>query len=849
MASSWMTSLVASSTAQQPSGTVTPSVKPTQPIQTVSKPPISTPGQTPTDQWATPQGKLFSGNLIQKAFDIPMLPQYAISGFQKSAYDEKAKQIQSGAVDTQSYGKNILNRAVAGIKGIIPGIKNRTMPGNEEGNVNVGKELGIKSNTGQAAYNLALSVAEPSLAIGKGVGLVKKIPWVTKAVGKVGNVVNKGVDVLRANEKIAKTIEHIPGQEFFRLPQLKKIFQGANENTQTRVSALFNQINDAAKGLKPYELEEVGSIIEGTQKTVTNANRKLFQRAEYIKNISDKVGQELVDLGVMSKDTFAKYKGGYLSHIADVVKNETASNMGSKALQFATSSLKKRRGKLGTELYPDYIRQFQFPTFKSLGGEITTAESARAIKNVVGEVGKTGEKFVKSIGGPRTTEAGMVAVSDLVPNQIKHVFKGMSVPQAAADYIAKTYAKVNPSLLDRIGSKALGYWKMGKTILNPAYHIRNQLSNIILSDMSTGAGLARTVLDYGEAVKAYTGKGSPRMMAYIQELKDAGVIGHTAFSQGVKEMNPKTFTKGKSLVGKIASAPFNFQNASEETSKLNVFSYWRDHGDDIKIAAQKAQEAIFSPYKISQAERGLTRNVIPFYSFARQALPFTAKTLVNNPERLTKYQKFKTGVESLSPEDTGQNKNLPESMQGGVRLPVKDKYGNNVYADPTYIYPFGNFTDAGMSKGQLPFGFGWNPAITEAASQAYNKDLYFDQPIAKSNIPEKAMGQRVSHAARTFAPTIFSTAGQIKSAFSGMPDYAGRSRNKVQAVLNALGLKSATFDPQNQTKWDSIDKNAKLKSIDSEIRNILKNQSIPQAEKTSSVKRLQEIKREVLQGK
>jgi hypothetical protein len=188
-------------------------------------------------------------------------------------------------------------------------------------------------------------------------------------------------------------------------------------------------------------------------------------------------------------------------------------------------------------------------------------------------------------------------------------------------------------------------------------------------------------------------------------------------------------------------------------------------------------------------------------------------------------------------------------MQGGVRLPIKDKYGSNIYADPTYVYPFGNFGETGFAKGQLPFGFGLNPAITEAASQAYNKDLYFDQPIAKSNIPEKATGQRIAHAARTMLPTIYSTAGQLKSAFSGMPDYAGRTRNKVQAVLNALGLKSATFDSQNQAKWDSIDKSAKIKSIQSEIRNIQLNQSIPPSEKASSIKRLQEIRLEVMQGK
>ena len=52
----------------------------------------------------------------------------------------------------------------------------------------------------------------------------------------------------------------------------------------------------------------------------------------------------------------------------------------------------------------------------------------------------------------------------------------------------------------------------------------------------------------------------------------------------------------------------------------------------IRGAVDKAEEAIFSPYRISQAERNLVSRLVPFYSFARQALPFTLKTLANNPE-------------------------------------------------------------------------------------------------------------------------------------------------------------------------------------------------------------------------
>ena len=369
MASDWMVQRV-----QGTAPAVKPTVAPVVPQQVpVTKTPVA-PVKTPTtDKWTSPQGKFMTGNLIQKAFDIPQVFNYGFAGFQKAGLDEKKRQIATRETESKGYLENIGKRFVAGAKGILPGVQNRTMVGAEEGNVDIGGELGIKNKYAKGAYNFGVNMAIPSLA-------VSKIPGVKQGANLIAKGVSKGADVVRKIEPVAKALEKVPGLEYFRNPAAGKIIQGATDTTGRRVSGLFNVISDTAKGLKPDELEEVGRIIEGKG---TTTNVALITRANYIRDISNKIGQELVDTGIMSAETLAKYQnqGGYLAHIADQVRNlERSGQRGSSVLKFATTSLKERKGKLGGAGQPDYIRQFQFPTFKSLGGEITTLESTKAIK-------------------------------------------------------------------------------------------------------------------------------------------------------------------------------------------------------------------------------------------------------------------------------------------------------------------------------------------------------------------------------------------------------------------------------------------------------------------------------------
>lgn len=823
---------------------------------------------------ANVHGKLFEGGTISKGLDVLRLPEYALNSYAKGARDSADKNAPMVKAGKKQLFPAVAEDFRAGVKNILPGVQNRTQIGREEGDYNAARDL-VKGEKAQTAINFGMSLGMPSTPVGKvlntGSKIVSKVPGASKVsqvVQKTGSIAQ---DYLKDNPTVARSIERIPFLENVRNPEAGKILENSSREVETRISSLYNQISSMSKGLSSAQRVKVGNIIEGG--ITTKSNNFLVIRANRVKEISDGIAKELVESGLMSKESFSKFQGKYMAHIADVVRTEEKQKFASGGLKFTSDSLKKRKNLLGKNGLPDYVREFQFPTFKALSGEVQNIESVKAVKELVEKFGtklgtttrkamKTGD-VIKNFRGPRTTKDGQILLKDELPENIKSQFKDISVPQEIVDYVTRKYAKNDPGIFLKIADKALNVWKMGKTIYSgPGYHTRNLMSNQILSDYATGAGLAKTIAGYARAVKAYTGKGDTKMIAYMQELKDAGILGRVSISEGVENLRPEVFGQGENVLKKIFNSPKKFQQASEETAKMNVYAFFRDKGLTIKAAAAKAEEAIFSPYKINPAERQLLRGAIPFYSFTRQAVPSVIRTGINRGGTLTKYEKAKTAVEGMSPEGAKNNQNLPTGMRGQVRLPIKDKNGNYSYADPSYIIPHGNFDS--KAGGQLPFGMGLNPLITEAGSQMYNKDLYFDQPIAKSAIPERANVQRIQHGVQTFAPNLlpsdafggipsgqpginYKTRGGSKlyDAFTGQKDYAGRTRSKVQALLDTFGLKSVVYDPATQAKFDNIDKAKAVKLITSEIRGIMKDNRLSPDEKKEIIDQLTEARKRI----
>jgi hypothetical protein len=503
---------------------------------------------------------------------------------------------------------------------------------------------------------------------------------------------------------------------------------------------------------------------------------------------------------------------------------------------------KKRKGAEG------FIREFSAPTFAGLGSGIKDIESAKFYKTIANdfsvgaEVVKKGRKIIN-----RIVPEGYKYAPDVIKNsKVAKLFKNKALPNSIIDYINRTADAKKVTGWDDL----LTAWKKGKTIYNPAYHVRNLISNQILSDMSTGRGIVQTVSDYVGAVKQYMGKGGQK---FVNAAEDIGLIKQKNFGAALDEFLDISEITQKNGFAKADDFLKGLQNVSEETAKLNVFQTWvkklaktagKNVDDALKDpdllvkASEKAEEAIFSPYRISQAERGLVKNAVPFYSFTRQVVPFTAKTLVNNPGRIAKYGKLKREVENFS--EGGQR---PAYAENFVRLPFKNKKGENMYFDPNYIYPFSNaFSPLGNDTGMLPFGLGTNPIVTELAAQAANKDFYYNQPIEKyesEGLGGKKIMDRASHAFRTFSPQFLNNlVSKVFPAVTGKPDYAGRERNLSQAIIDTFaGIKTSFIGSQKGTLDDLYMQNKINRSKQNDISKILNDNSLSESQKRNLIEK------------
>jgi hypothetical protein len=362
------------------------------------------------------------------------------------------------------------------------------------------------------------------------------------------------------------------------------------------------------------------------------------------------------------------------------------------------------------------------------------------------------------------------------------------------------------------------------------------MSNQILTDLQTGKGLPATVID---TMKVIAGKTDKK---YVQEARESGLIGAKNFGTSVDDLLNGAYTK-QSFWSKLAQSPTKLQNWMEETAKLNVFSEMRGRGKTIQEALDLAEEAIFSPHRISAAERSTLGRAIPFYSFTRQAAPFIAKTAVKHPERITKYMKAERAVESLTEPENEQY--LPDYMKGMVRTPFKNKEGQTKYFNPQYIYPWGNFLQE--SKG-LPFGLNLNPALEEAYAQRMNKDLYFGSDIVKPGEPG-GTGKRIEHLVKTAAPTAFNTVkDKLIPALEGRPDTQGRERSLSDLALSELGgLKTYPFSVESGKKSASYNKYIIIKDAQDRIREVQKNKTMTVDEKRKQIKKINEFRDQRLQ--
>lgn len=612
-----------------------------------------------------------------------------------------------------------------------------------------------------------------------------------------------------AAEKMAKSLTRIPGKKFGKF----------------------------GRKLTLEEQRTLGDIITGQ---ITNADPTLVRIAEPAIQALEQLGKDAVETGLMSTDTFLQRAGQYMPRLyrkhelTDRLARFSARDTKIKGERFLARQDLTKEAMQAKGL----IEEAAYPVAKGIRDLTYDIETAKWLKWIDGKYAKVADDLVGSEIDEFVQLGDSKGLGDLA---------GKYVPKFVADDVNKLFEPVKDWV--KKYNRALNYWKVGKTVLNPGYHVRNFMSNFILNDLNGVNVLSlKGGKAYTQALKELKEGGQ-----YLDEAKEAGLLGKTFYGEDLKDfIDPLDKKTGEGIAswmknaGKfIADKGGKFQSLNEDMSKLANFIYHRTAGESVEEAVTKANKALFDYGALTKFEEKI-KKFIPFYTFNRKAWPMITQIAIDSPGKIGKYSQLKTAVENLSPESEEERRWLPSWMrdQFVMRLPMKDKEGRSMYFDLTYIVPYGDVV-ATSSRGGLAgiarqITLMMTPFAKEAIEQGLGKDFYFDQDIELFR-NQKLFGTiptdtRLAHALRTFAPTIYTeVADKLLPALRGDKDYAGRDISVPSTLGSMFGFKTYKFDKLKAMKSLPYDLGQQIEGYDQNIYRAKNDQSLTDEERIQEI--------------
>jgi len=202
--------------------------------------------------------------------------------------------------------------------------------------------------------------------------------------------------------------------------------------------------------------------------------------------------------------------------------------------------------------------------------------------------------------------------------------------------------------------KALGWWKYGKVVLNPATHARNTMSNMILAYL--GGLNPADAKTYGKAAKAVM-QGEKN--AAYKEAADWGLFNDTFVSaeitklrdelEGLRDSAPKKFIK------RAFQAPAEIYQGNEKVFKMALFMKQRAEGKSVDEAARHAEKFLFNYGDIPPWVKHTKRWLAPFMTFTYKAVPLFAEMAIRKPWKVAAIAGAMYGLEEYAKHNLGMS--------------------------------------------------------------------------------------------------------------------------------------------------------------------------------------------------
>lgn len=485
------------------------------------------------------------------------------------------------------------------------------------------------------------------------------------------------------------------------------------------------------------------------------------------------------------------------------------------------------------------IKEPAYPVTKRLIQQASDIETAKLYEFAAKQPGWASRVWVSGL-----------AKEALPDTKAYGVLRGMYVhPKVFSDVTELNRIK---NTFEQTYDAAIGSWKLGKVVLNPATHMRNKISNKILLDLS-GMGYAEQTKYAVKALGHYRRnseeyKIAKRYFARTTQVKGellddmlrttAQAKGATGFERGLNAT--------KRGVKWVTKKPSDLYQHEEFTNKFMKYLQQRDKGKSVIEAVEEANKWLFDYGDLATWEKNIARRVVPFYTFPRKALPRVLEAAVERPLTLAKYPlaaeamtRYSLAKLEMTDKDYEQLRNvLPDYMDKGsyMLMPYRDKNGDLRFFDWTYVLPWGELSQVGETTnvGSILLS---NPIVRIPAEIATNKSVWSGRKIYDDAIPpeEQTPEYRREQTAKkmkyfwgTLVPSLAPKGlywDRMIEAATGKPikTVTGEKKRRLLPETLAhtlLGLRTQPIDIEDQKYYRLWDKQRQIREIQSNMSDI-----------------------------
>jgi hypothetical protein len=406
---------------------------------------------------------------------------------------------------------------------------------------------------------------------------------------------------------------------------------------------------------------------------------------------------------------------------------------------------------------------------KVLLGRLNSASTAENNKRLLTQFA---QEF-STQAGPNTKTLPPMVFEAMHPD-VQKVFSpagpnSAHLPKELVDHISRYTYKMNDGpAVEGVIRRGMKLFKTAATTLNaPGHQLTNFLGNVTNMYASTDMRPDEVIGNISKAMDALKGKnvltGVKGMSTQdvLEAAKKYGTLGDVSGFAGEFANAPEKLTPtAKALLGQEGNvlAAFNPDNSAvkylrdwnqariEDPAKLALFYHELKSGKSMEDAALTVRKVLFDYSDLSDFEKNVMRQIVPFYTWTRKNLPLQLANMIERPSKANNQKRFLKLFWDVAKDDnvTDIDKSeLPDNLQSGEVVPISDirgKDGLPVYTRmklPIFdLNLLSTNQDELMAKG----GFMLSPALRMPIEWAINHRLGDQSNVKIRSGPDQPAG-------------------------------------------------------------------------------------------------------------